>query len=437
MVALGQAGVDEQGLNLVIGHLGSLKTLLESSDLRDLINPEFIEYTVETVGMAEQALENPEGGLAEVVEYRKSQISQSVLQFGQFNAETDMSLFFRPGLVDFAGLGRAFGRMADFYAGYPVQSAEVNQAVQNDLNVFLNFCAPGSEQLTWTELVEKRPDCRNLLGRAALTYRSAHDSTTMETSRVYENIGAHLATFPTTSVLIGDAVGLYEEQLQAYKVNADANFGGDLLVHTDDLKFGYWGDSEALEAVQKEFSEGLMYRADAKTRRFVSLGDAPWLQALSTSPAEPGLARILPIREGVLSAGGWSDLHPTLILQAHGCQDIVYITRRGGESFFAQGVIKRLLDIDGYEFSQFEGMSSEERREHNAQGIESDVGSNATSWSKLYNMANPQSSLRRSLRAASSIVCTDWDRTNSRADMNPMIEEAFRAPTLQANELCL
>jgi hypothetical protein len=436
-MALDSTLLDGEGMAVALKHLDSIQTLLESDDLKDLINPEFLVYVMETKAMTEQAMANPESGLEGAIEYRKSQIRHSIVEFGKFNAETDMSLFFRPGLVSFAGLARAFGRMADFYAGYQVGVSEIQEKVDADIATFLSLCAPGSESLTWQELVAERPHCRSLLGRAVLTYREGHDASKMEKTRVYENIGAHLATFPTTSVLVGDAITQYNEQYQAFRMNQDPDFGGDLLLHSDDLKFGYWGNQDHLETIKGQFKEGLLYKADAKTQRFFSLGDAPWIEALSTSPAEPGLARVLPIRDGLLSAGGWSDLHPTLVLQAHGCQNIVYVTRRGGESFFAQGVIKRLLDIKGYEFSQFEGMSAEERRERNARGIEEDVGPQASEWSRLYNMANPQSSLRRSLRTATSIVCTDWDRTNSRADMNPMIKEAFTAPILKANELCL
>ncbi len=45
---------------------------------------------------------------------------------------------------------------------------------------------------------------------------------------------------------------------------------------------------------------------------------------------------------GDVSAGGWSDLHPTLVLANLGCEKIVYVTRTGDESGFAIGVAKLL-----------------------------------------------------------------------------------------------
>lgn len=437
VVSLGSLNISRDSLTLVQKHLGNLQILLASEELISLINPEFIEYVTQTLGMAQQASETSSRELLQMIEYRQGQIQYAVENVGKFNAETDQSLFFRPGLIHFKGLAEVFGRMADFLAGYELKNKNIQKQVEADLQQFLSMCTEGVEQLLWRDLAIQRPYCQQILGRAVLTYRSASIQEGSESRRINENIGSHLATFPSTSVLTGDAVGLYEQARQQFLLNTDPDFGRDFKVHDQDLRFGYWGSEEALKNIEQNFTEGLLYKADAKSQRFLSLGNSTWLEALSASPAEPGLSRAVELPQKRISTGGWSDLHPTLILQAHGCQDIVYITRRGGESFFAQGVMKKLTDYSGFEFSALDGLSAEQRYQLNANGNPEDIGANASDWSKLYNMANPQSSLRRSIRSASKILCTDWDRTNSRQDINKMIEEAMVAPIISSSEPCL
>ncbi|MBC7371421.1 MAG: hypothetical protein H7326_07650 [Bdellovibrionaceae bacterium] len=81
---------------------------------------------------------------------------------------------------------------------------------------------------------------------------------------------------------------------------------------------------------------------DAKSQKFLSLGESTWAKVLSLSPAEPGLSSSLAISRTMRSAGGWSDLHPTLVLKAAGCENIIYVARKGDESPFAQNVFRRL-----------------------------------------------------------------------------------------------
>lgn len=433
----GELNVDSLNLDLVQKHLESIQVLIESDDFRGLINPEFLRYTKETIELVQRLKLTPNTRLEAQARYRQTQIKETIQSFGKFNAESDTSLFFRPGLIDFGGLAKVIGQMADFYTGRPLKNERASTSVRQDLLQFLGLCTPNSEGKSWRQINDENPTCRQIFGRAVLTYREARAQETDSHSRIYEPIGAHLATFPTTSVITGDAVQKYQEQKAQFALATESDFGSDFLVDQSELRFGYWGKEENLKQVAEQFQSNLIYQNDAKSQKFISLGDAPWLQALSTSPAEPGLASILSLDSNKLSAGGWSDLHPTLILQAHGCQNIIYISRKGGESFFAHGVIKKLTDIPGFEWDDYAGLSSDERYLLNAEGQIHDVGVAASEWSKLYNMANPQSSIRRSMRAASKVVCTDWDRHNSRVDMNAMIEEAMNAVSIKAPELCL
>lgn len=426
---------------LIKKSLSQILNLLDSQQILSLVNPEFADYVQETLGIMANAQEDSSLEILAVLNFRKSEIEKSIIDFGKFDSQNDDSLFFRPGLFNFGSLAHAFGQMGDFYASHPLADEQVFGAYKNQMKSFLSECAtPRTKDLSWRQIVELKPQCQEIITQAVLKYRSSHLTSGLKgelLSRVYHPIGHYLSTFPTTSVLVGDAAIEFKEKLSRYRFNSDPNFGRDFRIHTDDLRFGYWGSEEELQNIESVFHTQMPYRIDAKSQRFLSLGDAPWLAALSTSPAEPGLSRILPIEEKYFSAGGWNDLHPTLILRAHGCDEVVYITRKGGESFFAQGVIKRLIDLDGFDWARFDGLSKDERWELNAQGVPSDRGPRTTKWSELYNMANPESSIRRSMRMADQILCTDWDRTSSRTNMNPMIEDALRSPLIGGNELCI
>ncbi|HEY8270346.1 MAG TPA: hypothetical protein VIG33_05615 [Pseudobdellovibrionaceae bacterium] len=376
---------------LLVKHLGSLQALMASEDLKEILNPEFILYVKRTLAMAKLQ----EDSLKPIVNYRVNQIKQAFKNFGKFDAKTDKTLFLRPGLINFASLGRILGKMADFYAGYNLQSAtgkQVQQLVRN----FLDLCTPESKNMTWAELNQQRPACRQLLGGAILMYREAKNSSQ---SRVNDLVGSHIPSFPTTSVLYGKAVEQFTQLYVDYQTNPDPNFG-DFTVNPEELRFGYWGKPADLNAIENKIRTAAEYKDDAKSQKFLSLGQAPWLNVLSTSPAEPGLSHIVALSRTELSAGGWSDLHPVMVLKAYGCEKIIYLTRKGEESPFAQGVFQRLIKADEKTVEQF------------------------------YGLENLNSSMMRSQANATQIKCTDWNHFDVRADMNGLVAEAMRAPLL-------
>lgn len=425
-------------MSLLGKHLSSLQVLAESDDFTGLLNPEFLLYLNSTKSMLKALEQGAENVTAGQVAYRKDQITKAIQNFGKFDAQTDETLFFRPGLVSFPQLAKVIGQMADFYAGISLPNKVAQQQVDSDMSQFLALCAPGSEKLSWRELHEQRPFCRQLLGRAVLTYRKSAKEDGAKDVKIHEKIGKHLATFPTTSVLTGESVKNFKKMRSEYLVNEDPAFGSAFKMSQDELRFGYWGSEQALKSIGTKLKTLSASRHDEKSKKFLALGDATWLKALSASPAEPGLSSLVDLNQTMISAGGWNDLHPTLVLRAYGCKDIVYVTRRGGESMFAQGVIKKLTDLDGFSFEEWMGLTAEERREKNAMGNSADLGPEATLWSKLYNMANPMSSLRSSMRAATTIVCSDWDRYDGRKDLSALVEDSFRAPWItDKKELCL
>jgi hypothetical protein len=426
-------------------HMQDIQVVMESSDLRAILNPELLQYVEQTIGMSKVLQETPSAKLKKQVDYRYSQIEQTFKNFGKFSTTTDNTLFFRPGLVSFEKVANLFGRMANFYASYDLgKKNKVKASVDAMMTQFLNICSEDSKGKSWQEIAARTPVCRQMLGKSILDYRDETKKLELKgkklKNRVSENIGKHISTFPTTSVLIKKAVGKYQEAHAAYQSTTNSDFGLDFKIHPTQYKFGYWGNVSELNKIKRNLknksgftdARGLKVNLskDKKSSKFLSLGSASWLTALSTSPAEPGLARILPIknRPDLLSAGGWDDLHPTMVLRAAGCKNIIYVTRRGGDSMFGQGVIRKLTRIGGFDWQEWEGLTSEQKREKNARGDKDDIGKNASSWSKLYNLANPESSFSKSLDLADSVWCTNWDQQNIKNGMPAIVADGYNAP---------
>lgn len=157
------------------------------------------------------------------------------------------------------------------------------------------------------------------------------------------------------------------------------------------------------------------------------------------SAAEPGLSSFVETRDvvgnPVLSTGGWSDLHPVTILKASGCQKVIYVTRKGGDTIFGQGVAKRLF---GFEKPWSELDPHEPNRSHtrilNNQGDPKDMTSQ---WSRLFNLANPNSNFDYALQTSDAVVCTNWNIFDVKKDFHQMISEAYQAPIFNPSKLTL
>lgn len=374
---------------LIARHLDELNTVMQSKDLREAINPEFVTYVKRTLALSERGDEST----LSILKFRTNEISTAIKNFGKFDSQTDKTLFVRPGLISFAKVARLMGDMGDFYAGYNNDSAE-GKKVEQSLRNFLDLCTPNSQNLSWRQLNEQRPACRQMLVGAVLTYRQTN---TRNKSRIHESVGAHIPALPTTSVLTGASVDQYTKLFIDYQTTTNPNFG-DFQVNPSELRFGYWGDEASLQKIAQQFKSNPEFQQDPKSQKFLSLGNGPWLEVLSTSPAEPGLSRITALSRTMLSAGGWSDLHPVNVLKALGCENIIYVTRKGEESRFAQGVFRRLMNADDATMSAF------------------------------YSMENSQSSIMRSQKNAAAIKCTDWNSFDVTKDLNGLVEEAMRAP---------
>ena len=219
-------------------------------------------------------------------------------------------------------------------------------------------------------------------------------------SRIDDPVGKFLPVLVSDSVLDGaPAADAYAKAREAYLAGKPAAFALDF----DLIKFGYWGRPADLAKVQAN-ARGY---TDPKTAKRLMLGQAPWADVLRFSPAEPGLARLQEMTTTRVSSGGWSDLHPMLALRNLGCDQIIYITRRGEESPFALGVAK-------------------------------DLGMTADQQQALYALDAPPeggqpSSFLQSLGAADGVWCTNWNAFET-AQVAEASDDAYAAPFERRSE---
>lgn len=386
-----------------------------------------------------QALKNPLSSrmlnaerLRELAFY-SGELYRALSTIGAFNAESDQDLFFRDGIVSFKKLGRAVGRVATFLSGR-VSTVESREALRH----FVEVCEPVHRGRTWQETVEVEPRCQTELN-AALDAFFRQSIDWEKQNAVHAKPGAKIATLATTAVLTGKAYRDAAETYARYHSERDRSLSASFRVENpEDVKFGYWSSSLLLKRVEHNLKTPFVDRSgrrfdfstDAKSARFLALGEASWLEILSLSPAEPGLASLQPMKIGagdVFSAGGWSDLHPIPVLKAAGCDQVIYVTRKGGESLFGQGVAKRVFEFER-PWDVLRTVPAEAAKANaiiNNRGDDKDMTSK---WSRLYNLANPSSSLVTSIGAADAVLCTDWNRFDTKNEIREMVTESYQAP---------
>ena len=374
------------------------------------------------------------------LQFNLNEIRDAVILFGNFNAWTDSHLFFRPGIVDFKGLSQLLNRMANFFAGYGF-----DQNDKANLLTFLESCGELSVGRPWLGVDGLNSTdnnlCQGLFVKTLSEYREklkSHNWKFEGNSRLDESVGKHLSGFISTSVVQGKSVKRFQELHKKYFEGLGFEMAQEIenfkVSFEKELFFGYWGRASSLTHVSHNLTSkdgfsvnGLHYNysKDLKSQKFLSLGESPWSVALALSPAEPGLARIqfFPDNSNYLSAGGWSDLHPTLVLRAHGCENVIYVTRRDGESLFAQGSIHRLTDIQGVPADKLS--SVDKGKYYNNIGDEYELSSE---WSRLYNIAHPNSSYMLSVREADGVYCTNWNSFDIRKGWADIVNDGYRSP---------
>lgn len=365
------------------------------------------------------------------IEYNRLKEALSV--FGKFNAQTDLSLFVRGGIINFEALANVLGYVADFYS-----QEQSNDETRAALDNFIKKCATISLNKTWDQLLEhKEIKCNNLFIDAMNKQTKIFANKTFQSKRTRQYIGATLPSLISTSILTNNsakiALKIKNDYEQHKQINDETLY--NLHVNPNDLKFGYWGQDKDLKKVQETFSDpsNPLSQID-KSQRFFPIGRADWLTALKNSPAEPGLSSMNGFTNSdgkkLVSLGGWSDLHPVPVLKAMGCENVVYLTRRSGEALFAQGVAKRLLKLDVPSWEDIGSTnaakaSNNRGKDRNEFKISSDFDGQ---WSNMFNLKNPNSSFSVSIKSADAVVCTDWNAFSIPKQFTEIIEEAYTAP---------
>jgi len=341
----------------------ALVNILSSDDLKDLVNQELLTLLRESP--------DPQMHAKDIID--------SIANVADFKADSD-KIFLRPGIIDFTALAGKLGRLGSFYAGY-------GPADYAGTVAFLDSCTRSGS--AWSEISGRsvgESTCGERFADLLTSYRSDWQASPPSRSRIDDRVGGYVPALVSTSVISGATAQSWRNARDDYRAARPHSFTPNF----DDVQFGYWGHPYDMHVLAKNKHQ---YN-DAKTNKFLSLGSATWRTALSYSPAEPGLARALEIDDDLVSAGGWSDLHPTLVLRNLGCDKVVYITRAGDESGFAQGVARLL------------GMKD----------------ADATA---LYDL-DQDSAFDLSLREADASWCTDWNNQQA-FPTGPIVSDAYNA----------
>ena len=348
--------------------VAALLRILESPDVRELVNPELLELL--------RTSPTPEFHARDLV---------ATLSRGLSFEATDPTMFVRPGVLSFPALADRIGFVADFYAG-------VGPMDHPAFETFARECSAGSRGRTWEELRTRTVAGRTCEARfrsLVETYATARRGREgLFEHRVDQPIGAHLPTLVTTAVLEGQAVRVWQQARTDYLAGRPVRWG----VSFDDVGIGYFGRPRELALA---IGDPHRFRDD-KTRRARALGQPTWRDVLSASPAEPGLSRGVELADGRISVGGWSDLQPTLVLRSMGCERIAFVTRRGGAGGFETGMA-RLLNA-----------SEADRR-------------------RLYALDDASSSYHRSLVESDAVSCSDWDAPST-TDFAAITTTGWNAP---------
>jgi hypothetical protein len=353
------------------------------------------------------------------VRFYSAELYQALTTIGAFDAESDSTLLFRDGIVDFRALATSIGKIATFYA-------------ETDFEAWGAKCEREHEGKTWQETIAKIPQCQTELHAMLVKFFS----TSQEEPNAKRNVvtrlaGQSIASLPTTAVLTGHAYEKAKSIYERYHATMDRMVALEFKVDDiEEVRFGYWGLNQLLKKAERNLRRD--YAGDFKSSRFLPLGEATWQEVLSLSPAEPGLASVQKMMANgkpAFSVGGWSDLHPVPVLKAAGCETVIYVTRRGGESLFGQGIAKRVF---GFERS-WDVLRTKTAESVSANGLLNDLGDLddlSSVWAKLYNVANAQSSYMLSVAKADAVLCTDWNRYDVKSQMDLLVNESYRAPFL-------
>ena len=305
----------------------------------------------------------------------------------------------RTGILNFSVIAELIGRAGSFFAGYGdfYDAAGVER--------WLNACARQSRGRTWVETAAlPGPDgrsCGETLTDLVNAYRAAFTSDPAPPNRLDDAVGIHLPVMAVTGVLTGEAISLFEKARAQYFAAEPVDFAPNF----EDTRFGYFGQRDDLRRVRRKLRR--KFPNDPVTKRFQSLGPAPWHEVLSSSPAEPGFVAAVPLSSGFLSVGGWADPLRVQVLKALGGRRVIAVTRRG--------------DFDPTEFTP---------------SVSRLLGASDQELSDLYGLDNPDSSVFTALDTAEAVWCTDWNAPDQ-TDIAGLFADGYDAPMRTNNRFFL
>jgi len=300
-------------------------------------------------------------------------------------------LLIQDSIPNMEAVTHSVGQIGDFYASYGPSDLK-------GWKKFLDACAEASEGKTWDELVAGTT-CGTMISDLANNYHSKI-SLKSEPRRLTESVGAHLRTLVPVSLLVGhDLVVNYQNAKKAYDNLQNFKFS----IPQDAYRLGYFGRSLDLT----EIAKNSRHYTDFKTAHFFPLPEYSWHEAMFRTISEPGLSNLIVLNSDVLTAGGWSDSAPVLPLRNLGCDDVIFITRRGAEDSFSQKIASLL------------GLSDSDRA--SLLGIE-----------PTQEVSLP--SLGLALKESSAVWCTNWnaDSLTGGTGIPGMAIDGYSAP-LQVN----
>lgn len=374
-----------------------------------------------------QYQKEPSAKNQQVLAFSVDQLKKAFEVLGKFDAKNDRDLFVRDGIVDFSALAGLFGKMADFYS-----LSGSNESINRRSRVWIESCAVNTRGQMWSEIIKKQPKCEKMFQDLIDEYLA---TTRGEEFRIKDRVGEYLPALITTSVVVGGSISNVEEAKRKYLESFGKDGESTLRISPEDIRFGYWGRDSDLQRVERMIpSSRFIASRIEKSKRYFSLGEVEWKEALRLSPAEPGLSSYQAFESvggKLLSFGGWSDLHPIPVLKALGCGQVVYLTRRGGDTMFGQGVAKRLFDLDDIRWEDLDSSSKEAIRKNNNGIRENQNGK----WSQMYNLANPRSSFSFSLSMADAVICSNWNDFDVKKEFVDLIKDSYRAPIFIRSEV--
>ncbi len=350
---------------------------------------------------------------------RETHLSISLI--GKFDAKNDANLLIRDGVINFSALAELYSHVGEFYSMHGATTT-----TRSKFKELLNTCAYDSIGKTWQQQVEAKPECQIQLDAVITNY--------FETAKYKESIldkpmGRGIDAIVTGGLVRGESLKI----LQNAKKDLEQTFSataGNIILDEKDISFGYMGSKDRLLKIEQVFTnqDSEISKID-KSTRFLSLGVATWRDGLALSGNEPGLSAYT---EGIYNnelmgaIGGWSDLHPTLVLKVSGCDSVVYVTRRGGDTIFGQGLAKRVFNFDNIPWDDLDPYEPNltKNQKLNNNGRED----NKSLWAKMYNLAYDKSSYAYSLAQADAVVCTDWNAFDVTKEIKQLIEDSYTAP---------